>query len=199
MGVNEMGVFGGRKRFIVQSKLENLKDTGSIMDANMKILAYFKHKHTWKHPPAPIKILWQEARTTDIRIERIDETLLGEIHEIPPPALTLRLIRKWEIYNAKKELKGVVKEKPKFTGSDWVLESPDGKVIATIKGNRKKKDYEVQTKEKQVIAHCYRDASMGKDSYQVDILSSEIDLFLILSYIVVLDHVKSAWVKRGYM
>jgi uncharacterized protein YxjI len=197
--VNEMGIFGGRKRFIIQSKLENLKDTGSIMDANMKILAYFKHKHTWKPLPESTPYYWQEARKTDIRLEAIDGTLLGEIHEIPPPALTLRLIRKWEIYNAKKELKGVVKEKPKAIGSDWVLESPDGKVIATIKVNRKKKDYEVQTTEKQVIARCYRDASMGKNSYQVDILSSEIDFFLILSYIVVLDRIKWAWVKGGYV
>ncbi|UCC57992.1 MAG: hypothetical protein JSW14_06430 [Candidatus Bathyarchaeum sp.] len=144
----------------------------------------------------PITCYWIEARTTDIRLEAIDGTLLGEIHEVPPPLMTMKLKRKWEIYNFKKELKGIVREKPKFIGSDWVLENIEGKVIATIKGDRKKKDYEVQTKEKQVIARCYRDASISKDSYQVDILGSEIDLFLVLTYIIVLDHVKSAWVAR---
>lgn len=92
----------------------------------------------------------------------------------------------------KGELKGALMEKPKFIGSHWVLESPKGKEIAIIKGNRKKHNYEVLTKDKQTIARCHRDETREKDSYIVDIPSSDFDPFLVLSYVVALDYV-SAW------
>jgi len=189
--------FGGRTQFIITSKLENYKDTGSIMDTDGEIIAYFKHTHSWKTQNGP---KWwrnkKEAKTTDIQIEGIDETLLGEIHETPPPMMS-RIIRKWEIYNSKKELEGIVREKPEFIGSSWVLENLEGKVIATIKGNRKKKDYEILTKRDETIAHCYRSEKIGKESYYADIKRSEIDLFLVLGYIIVLDLAKTGWTSRS--
>jgi uncharacterized protein YxjI len=200
----DMGFLGGRSQFIITSKLEDLKDTGSIMCRGGEILVYFKHKHTWKPPKRRTTFGRPEAKTTDIRIESIDKTLLGEIHEFPPPRVWMweqRPIRTWEIHNAKTGLKGIVREKHTTWSSDWVLENLAGEVIAEIKGNRKKKDYEILSKTNQIIARCYRSETIGKNSYYVDTQHSEIDLFLLLSYILVLHHAKSYpnFVRRGYV
>ena len=183
-----MGVFS-RNRFIVQPKLKDVKDTGGIMDADMNLLCYVKHHHSWKESG-----VMREMKTTGIRLEGVDGALLGEIHENPELSW-VRVIRAWGIYDAKGELKGVVEEKMKFIGSHWVLESPEGKKIATIKGNRKKHKYEVLTTDKQPIARCY---PINKDTYSVDIQRSDFDSFLVLSYIVVLDRVTSWRVERGF-
>lgn len=190
-------IFGGRTQFIITPKLEDYKDTGSIMDTDGEIIAYFKHTHSWKTQNGP---KWwrnkKEAKTTDVQIVGIDETLLGEIHEIPPPMMS-RIIRKWEIYNSKKELEGIVREKLGFIGSSWVLENLEGKVIATVKGNRRKKDYKILTKRDETIARCYRSEKIGKESYYADIKRSEIDFFLVLGYIIVLDLAKTGLTTRS--
>ena len=189
--------FRGRTRFIITSELEDLKDTGSIMGTDGKIIAFFEHMHSWKTRNGP---KWwlnkKKAKTTDIQFVGIDKTLLGEIHEIPPPMMS-RIIRKWEIYNSKNELEGIVREKPEFIGSSWVLENLEGKVIAAVKGNRKKKEFKILTKGNETVARCYRSEKIGKKSYYVDTNRSEIDLFLVLSYIIVLDLAKTAWISES--
>jgi hypothetical protein len=109
-----------------------------------------------------------------------------------------RLIRKFEIYNDHKELVGVVREKPKAFGSDWVLENVDRKVIAFMVGDRKKKDYEIQTPAGEFLARCFRDSSLDNYSYMVEkrISGGDVDLFLLLCYIVVLDLAESVWATR---
>ena len=67
------------------------------------------------------------------------------------------------------------------------------KIIATVKGNRKKKDYKILTKRNESITRCYRSEKIGKESYYADIKRSEIDLFLVLSYIIILDLAKTGW------
>jgi uncharacterized protein YxjI len=184
-----MDIFG-RTRFIVQRQLTDFKDTLGIMDADMKLLCYVKHQHSWKMPRVwkgmPIA---SRVRTTDVRLEGIDGALLGEIHEIPTG--TMRMIIRWEVYDEKGGFKGAVKEKPKFIGSDWVLENAEGNVVATIKGDRKKHDYEILTADRyeQAIARCF---IISENSYGIDILLSNLDPFLVLSYIVVLDLAKMA-------
>ena len=76
-----------------------------------------------------------------------------------------------------------MKEKPKAIGSDWVLESVDVNVVATTKGNLKKNDFEILTAEKQIVARC---CTISENSLEVDILGSNFDHFLILSYVIVL-------------
>jgi len=91
----------------------------------------------------------------------------------------------------------MVTEKPKFIGSDWVLENVEGNLLASIEGDRKKHNYEVVTpdRNKQKIARC---SSLDKDSYKLEIMVSNIDSFLVLSYVIVLDIAKSpAVTERG--
>ena len=184
-----MSIFD-RNRFIVQPKLKDVKNTGVIMDGDMNRLCYIKHHHSWK------SMIITARRMTGILLEGIDGVTLGEIPETSKISWG-RMLKKWEIYDANGELKGALMEKPKFIGSHWVLENPKGKEIATIKGNRKKHDYEVLTKDKQVIARCHREATMDKDSYIVDIPTSDFDTFLVLSYIVALDYVSTWRVEVG--
>ena len=177
-------------------KLKNLKDTGGIFDLNMGLLAYFRHEHTWRSPRGPIKIA-KQARATDIYLESVDGTLFGEINEIPPKLITMRLIRTFEIYDDRKELVGVVREKPKMVGSDWELENLEKTVIALMVGDRNKKEYDIQTSNGQVLARCFRDSSLDEASYRVDVLGGGVDLFLLLGYVLVLDLAKNVWTTRG--
>lgn len=193
-----MEALSEQSNFIVKSKLKDLRDTGGIFDSNMRVLAYFKHEHTWRTPRGPIRIA-KQARATDIYLESFDGNLFGEINEIPPKLVSMRLIRTFEIYNDKKELVGVVREKPKAFGfPDWVLENVEEKAIACMVGDRKKKDYEIQTPDGEFLARCFRDSSLDKDSYKVErrIVGGGVDLFLLLCYIVVLDLAKTGWIRR---
>ena len=192
-----MKIFSGRDQFIIKSKIKDLKDTGGILDNSMGVLAYFKHTHSWKNPGGSRFNIGKQAKTTDVVLETTDKTVLGKIHEIPPPLMSMRLIRKFRVHNNKEELIAVVREKPKFRGSDWILENPNEEVIAITKCKWKKKDYEIVSKEKHGIARVYRDSSLDKDSYKVSIFGSYIDLFLILCYVVVLDLAKGGWTTRS--
>ena len=99
---------------------------------------------------------------------------MGEIHEIPTG--TMRLIRKWQVYDQKGTNKGVVTEKPKFIGSDWVLKDVEDNLLAVAEGDRKKNNYEIVAPDrgKQSIARC---SSLDKDSYKVELMVSNIDSF----------------------
>lgn len=174
----------GRTQFIVQKQPE-LKNTICILDPAMKTLFYAKHQHSWKTPYVKgIALPNREMRTTDVLFEGVDGVLLGEIHEIPPDGV--RLIKRWQIFNEKGQLKGTVKTKPKFIGNDWVLESADGNVTFTLVGNRKKHDYKIVTADsyRQTIASC---SVVDKDSFEVDIMLTQFSPFLILSSIIALE------------
>jgi len=191
----DLQILGNNRNFIFQPNLESQKDTVGIFDLDKNLLARYRHEHTWRSPRGPIRIS-KKARATDVYLESANGTLFGEINEIPPKLFSSRLIRKFEIYNEKKELVGIVREKPKMIGSDWVLENLDEKIIAVMVGDRKKKNYEINSQRGEVLANCFVDSSLEDDSFRVDIFKSVVDLFLVLSYIIVLDLAKTAWTTR---
>lgn len=203
--MNNLEVFRGKERFIIDHRLKGFKETGGILDPWMGVLAYFKHEHTWKSiikaAPSPSWIetppssRWK-TRTIDIVFETFHGFLLGEMHEIPPGLMTIQSRKKWEIYNAENELIGVVREKPKAVGSDWVLENPNGEIIASIKGNVDTREYEIHNDREQAIARCYWNEAISEECYIVDILDSGFDLFLVLSYIIILDFADSIIITR---
>ena len=182
-------------RFIIQRKMTDGEDTLEIMDADMRHLCYVKHQHSRKTPKELFIPIAGGMRVTDARLEEIDGSLLGEITEIPIDLM--RATSKWLVYDEKGVFKGAVKEKPKFVGSDWVLESAEGDVVATIEGNRKKHNFEVLTADryKQVIARCF---NISESSYEVEILLSVLSPFLVLSYVIVLNLVETGHVFTSY-
>jgi uncharacterized protein YxjI len=185
-----------KTNFVLKHEQMTFKDSISVLQADMELLCIVNCDFSWKMPK-----MWNDVatsarmRATDVRLTRKNGELIGEIHEIPTG--TLRLIRKWEVYDEKGAHMGVVVEKPKFIGSDWILESVDGNPLAYVEGDRKKHNYELITAEKnnRKIARC---SSLDKDSYKLEILASNIDPFLVLCYIIVLDIVKTvARIKPG--
>lgn len=175
--------------FVLKHEQKNSKDTISILGADLKPFCVVNYDHSWK-----MSNIWNDVptnrrmRSTDVRLEEEDGKLLGEIHEIPTG--TLRLIRKWEVYDKKEFFKGVVTEKPKFIGSDWVLADVEGNLLASVEGGRKNHNYEVITsdKNKQMIARC---SSIDRDSYKLELVVSNVDSFLVLCYVIVLDLAKT--------
>jgi len=193
MGNQVVNIFETTNYFVFKHEQKN--DSISVLGGDSKPLCAVIHDHSMKMPQVwgnvPIP---REMRTTDVRIEGKDGELLWEIHEFPTG--TFRLIRKWKVFNEKGTLKGVVTEKPKFIGSDWVLENVDGKLLAVAEGDRKKHNYEIVTpdRSKQCIARC---TSLEKDSYRVELMFSNVDSLLVLSYVIVLDLAKTAAVISG--
>ena len=188
MGNQVVNIFETTNYFVFKHEQKN--DSISVLGGDSKPLCAVIHDHSMKMPQVwgnvPIP---REMRTTDVRIEGKDGELLWEIHEFPTG--TFRLIRKWKVVDEKGTLKGVVTEKPKFMGSDWVLENVDGKLLAVAEGDRKKHNYEIVTpdRSKQCIARC---TSLEKDSYRVELMFSNVDSLLVLSYVIVLDLAKTA-------
>ena len=180
----------GETKFVLKHEQKNYKDTIIILGADLKLLCVVNYEQSWKMPKIwnDLPIINSRMRSTDVRLEEQGGALLGEIHEIPTG--TLRLIRKWKVCDEKGVAKGVVTEKPKFVGSDWVLEDVEGNPLAFVDGDRKKHTYEVITPDryKQTIARC---SSIDKDSYQLEVMISNLDLFLVLCYVIVLDLVKT--------
>ena len=187
-----MEILGNNRSFVFQPNLEGQKDTVGIFDLDGNLLACYRHEHTWRSPRGPINV-GSKARATDVYLESVGGKLFGELNEIPPKLFSTRLIRKFEIYDEKKELVGRVREKPKMVGSDWVLENLDEKIIAEMVGDRKKKNFEIKSPRGEVFAKCFVDSSLEGDSFRVDIFKSVVDLFLVLSYVIVLDLAKTAW------
>ena len=184
-----------KTKFVLKHEQKNFKDIIDIMGPDLKSFCIVNYEHSWKMPK-----IWNDVptnrrmRSTDVRLEGEDGKLLGEIHETPTG--TLRLIRKWEVYGDKGVCKGIVTEKPKFIGSDWVLENVEGNVLASVEGDRKKHNYVVVTPErnKQEIARC---SNLDNDSYKLEIMVSNVDSFIILCYVIVLDLAKTpAVIKR---
>lgn len=189
-----MDIFVGNN-FIVQSGLIDSKDVLGIVDASMKPICYVKHEHSWKGPDGKAgAMIGKRMRTTDVRFEGIDGAALGEIHETPTGIM--RVIRKWNVYDVQGKFKGAVVEKPKFVGSDWVLENVEGTTVATVKGDQKNHDFQVVTADKyqQVLARC---SVVNQDSCRVELMLSDFDPFFVLSYVVVLDLAKASMVIRG--
>ena len=193
MGNQVVNIFETTNYFVFKHEQKN--DSISVLGGDSKPLCAVIHDHSMKMPQVwgnvPIP---REMRTTDVRIEGKDGELLWEIHEFPTG--TFRLIRKWKVFDEKGTLKGVVTEKPKFIGSDWVLENVDGKLLAVAEGDRKKHNYEIVTpdRSKQCIARC---TSLDKDSYRVELMFSNVDSLLVLSYVIVLDLAKTAALISG--
>ncbi len=184
--------FNNAKKFIIQSRLENQADTGCIKDLDNNILAFFWFTQIWKLPRDRLKSWFRNSGsglTADFWFETVDKTLVGEIYGFPTYGSYIRR-SSYEIYNAENRLLGVVWEKIRGFRYSWELEDAQRRLIATIDGSRKRKDYDVIDAQNQIVASCYRTQGMDKNSYKIDVLSSELDTFLILVYIIVLDRVK---------
>jgi uncharacterized protein YxjI len=158
--------------YIIEQKIVALRDTFGIKDRNGNLLAYVKRKNVSFGPK-----FWFEGP---------DGARLGEVIG---KVLTVRPT--FEIYDAQGKLLGVVKKKIlKLLGSEWWLEDPPGQEVARIKGNITEHDFTIQASSGATIAQIHKKWVSVRDSYGVEILSTELDPYVILAYAIAMDHVE---------
>ncbi len=193
-----MDIFKEHKSFIFQSKPKDKEKTLKIFDLDMKLLAYYRRENIWKPYYEPThESGHMQSRSIDIYLMNSNGTLIGEINENPPVWAVKPKI--FEIYNEKKELVGLVRDERGTWdfSSDWKLKDHGNRLIGSMVGNQKKKDYKIQSPQGQVLAKCYRDSSLNKNFYRIDIFAYDVDVFLILCYVIVLDLAKSRMILRS--
>src|SRR5437763_1229750 len=75
-------------------------------------------------------------------------------------------------------------------GSQWWMEDSSGHEIAKVSGNIWEHDYRVETPADAQIAQIHKKWISVRDSYCVEITNPEIKPFLVLSYVIAMDHVE---------
>jgi uncharacterized protein YxjI len=94
----------------------------------------------------------------------------------------------FEIYD-QQGLVAVVKKKVlKLLGSEWWLENSSGTEIGRIKGNITEHEFSIQSPTAGQVAQIHKKWVSIRDSYGVEIQSQEIDPYILLAYVIAMDH-----------
>jgi len=164
-----IGPFEGNQ-YVVDQKILTVRDTFGIKDVSGNLLAYVKKQLVSFGPK-----FWFEASNGE---------RLGEIHG---KILTVRPT--FEVYDKQGNLLALIKKKLlKLLGSEWWMETTDGRRIARIKGNIVEHDYRIETPSGNKIAQIHKKWVAIRDSYGVDILDRSISPYLTLSYVIAMDN-----------
>ena len=161
-------VFSG-KEYIIEQKIAAMRDTFGIKDRNGNLLAYGKRKIVSWGPQ-----FWFETP---------DGTRVGEMH-----GKVLAVRPTFEIYDLQ-GLVGVVKKKVmKLLGSGWWLEDNSENEIGRIKGNITEHDFSVQSPSGSEVAQVHKKWVNIRDSYGIELTSDEISPYVIVAYVIAMDH-----------
>lgn len=161
-------VFSGNE-YIIEQKIVAMRDTFAIKDRSGTLLAYVKKKIVSWGPQ-----FWFETP---------DGARLGEMRG---KVLTVRPT--FEIYDMQ-GLVGVVKKKVlKLLGSEWWLEDNSGTEVARIKGNITEHDFTVKSPSGAEIALVHKKWVSIRDSYGIEIVSQEISPYVVVAYVIAMDH-----------
>ncbi len=146
-----------------------MRDTFGIKDRNGNILAYVKRKIVSWGPQ-----FWFESP---------DGIRLGEMHG---KVLTVRPT--FEIYDSQGPVAIVKKKMLKLLGSEWWLEDNSGNEIARIKGNISEHDFTMQSKSGSEVAQVHKKWVSVRDSYGIEIMTPDIQPYVIIAYVIAMDH-----------
>jgi len=160
-------VFAG-KEYIIEQKIVAIRDTFGIKDRNGNLLAYVKKKNVSWGP--------------QFYFETPDGTRLGEMRG---KVLTVRPT--FEIYDAQRLVAVVKKKILKLIGSEWWLEDGSGTEIARIKGNITEHNFSIQSPSGTEIALINKKWFSVRDSYGIEILSQEVDPYVVVAYAIAMD------------
>jgi uncharacterized protein YxjI len=167
-GLATSPVFSGTE-YIIEQKIAALRDTFGIKDRNGNLLAYVKKK----------LVSWGPQ----FFFETPDGTRFGEMRG---KVLTVRPT--FEIYD-QQGLVAVVKKKVlKLIASEWWLEDASGKEMGRIKGNITEHDFVIQSPSGSQVAQVHKKWVSIRDSYGVEIQSQGIDPYIVLAYVIAMDH-----------
>ena len=170
-------VFSG-KEYIIEQKIAALRDTFGIKDRSGNLLAYVKKK----------LVSWGPQ----FYFETPDGTRFGEMR-----GKVLSVRPTFEIYD-QQGLVAVVKKKVlKLLGSEWWLEDPTGKEVGRIKGNITEHEFSIQTPSGSQVAQIHKKWVSIRDSYGVEIQGQEMDPYIVLAYVIAMDHAQFK-VEKGF-
>jgi uncharacterized protein YxjI len=161
-------VFSGSE-YIIEQKIAAMRDTFGIKDRNGTLLAYAKKKIVSWGPQ-----FWFESP---------DGSRLGEMRG---KVLTVRPT--FEIYDSQGLVAIVKKKILKLLGSEWWLEDNSGNEVARIKGNIIEHDFTVQSASGSQIAQVHKKWVSIRDSYGIEIFSRDITPYVIVAYVIAMDH-----------
>lgn len=166
--VSAASVFSGNE-YIIEQKIVALRDTFGIKDRNGTLLAYVKRK----------LLSWGPQ----FYFETPDGARLGEMRG---KVLTVRPT--FEIYDPQGLVAVVKKKILKLLGSEWWLENASGNEVARIKGNITEHDFSIQSPSGTEIARIHKKWVSVRDSYGIEVISREVDPYVIVAYAIAMDH-----------
>lgn len=155
--------------YIIEQKILAMRDTFGIKCRDGTLLAYAKKKIVSWGPQ-----FWFESP---------DGSRLGEMRG---KVLTVRPT--FEIYDSQGLVAVVKKKMLKLIGSEWRLEDNSGNEIARVKGNITEHDFIVQSPSGSQIAQVHKKWISVRDSYGIEIFNHDITPYVIVAYVIALDH-----------
>jgi uncharacterized protein YxjI len=94
----------------------------------------------------------------------------------------------FEIYDPQGLVAVVKKKVLKLIGSEWWLEDNSGNEIARIKGNITQHDFTIQSASGSEVARVHKKWVSIRDSYGIEILSHDIQPYVIVAYVIAMDN-----------
>ena len=165
------GMFGQNK-YTIEQKLVALRDTYGVKDLSGNLLGYVKAKIVSWGPK-----FW---------FEDLNGVQLGEID-----GKIVSIHNEYEVKDQTGQLKAKIKKKIlKLIGSEWWMENAQGQQIAKVKGNFTEHEYQILDPNGSLIAQIHKKWVTIRDSYNIEITNPDFDHFLILSYVIAMDHVE---------
>ena len=155
--------------YIIEQKILAMRDTFAIKDRDGSLIAYAKRKIVSWGPQ-----FWFESS---------DGSRFGEMRG---KVLTVRPT--FEIYDSQGIVAVVKKKILKLLGSEWWLEDNSGREIARVKGNITEHDFTVQSPSGSQIAQVHKKWISIRDSYGIEITNHDIAPYIIVAYVIALDH-----------
>ena len=174
-----------KNNFIIRRSKKSRK-TLEILDADMNPLFHAKYKKSsksrWNIPRWLLR--GDQYLATDVKLWGLGGSFLGEINQEP---LGFGSERKYRIYDAKDEFRGIAFEKSVLPTPYLKLTNSKNKIIASIEGFSKnfgrEPGFDMMTPDnRDIIATC---KALDENSYRMEILLPEIEPFLILSYAII--------------
>jgi uncharacterized protein YxjI len=165
------GMFNQNK-YTIEQKLVAVRDTYGVKDLNGNLLGYVKQKIVSVGPK-----FWFED-TNGVQLGEVDGKLVS-IHD------------EYDVKDQSGQLKARIKKKIlNLIGSEWWMEDAQGQQIAKVKGNYSEHEYQILAPDGSVIAQIHKKWVTIRDSYNIEITRSDFDAFLIISYVIAMDHIE---------
>ncbi|MGD0644787.1 MAG: LURP-one-related family protein [Candidatus Bathyarchaeia archaeon] len=161
-----------QNKYIIEQKLVALRDTYGVKDLNGNLLGYVKAKIVSVGPK-----FWFED-TNGVQLGEIDGKIVS-IHN------------EYDVKDQSGQLKARIKKKIlNFIGSEWWMEDAQGQQIAKVKGNYSEHEYQILAPDGSMIAQIHKKWVTIRDSYNIEITRPDFGPFLILSYVIAMDHIE---------